>query len=832
MGFAGRILRSIFRFEIKDDPDRVVQEKWKTTFRWIDEKRFLPETAPKYRTRLRSKSYILELKKKNLFAWTTCRRYRYADVCVEADVAVDRDNGYSAVGLILRHLDDENYYYFLVSNRGFFRFDLVLNGNPMRLIEWTPLPSFLNIDWVQSIPLRIIARGSAFSFYLDDEWIGEVTDDSIGEGRIGFAAQNYEEEVEARFYLKELSLDSIPVEVERAYFRWTGYVPISPEARVNLARTFFGQRQFEPVVVQMRRVFESRKGTAEEYMLLAEALVNLESYEPALRGVEQALDEDGDFVEALQEKANLLYLLNRFEHAREHLEGIISRLGDLNDNAAVQNLLGNVTTALGDWETARHAYERAVELQPRMPLFKLNLARTLDTMGLLQDARDLYLQAADQLFHEDAYGEVWPIIYRVKSIDPDNRQNITLSGKLFFYEGKKQEAEDIFRLLLEDGFEEDSSVYFLLGLILAERDERESAAEYFEKACDLEPGVSLYKLRLAENLFLMGRDCRSAVEEALRTEPDGPWVNNLYGQVLMAEGNTEEALSYFEKATRRLPDEIDPSLNYSDCLAKAGRIEEALKVNGLMLNSYAKDAKLYNQEGNLFVLKGDFPHALVSYEKALKLDEDNPDYLKNCASTCIELDMILRSEELLSHLLDLSPTPETYNLLGHLALIKRENARAEACLNEGLELEPENLDLRLNLAALYIETRRVEEAREIIKKVLAENAELAKAERLLGRIHDEFEEQLVCATCGLVWWVPKELPPQPVLRIHGHPPDQCPAGRCDRCGKIYCIRCAQEHLVENRFVCAVCGESLRIADESLKYLVNRYVEEELTKGSN
>lgn len=829
MGYVGRILRSIFRFEIKDDPDRVVQEKWKTKFRWIDEKRLLPETSPKYRTRLCRKSYILELKKKNLFAWTTCRRYRYSDVCVEADVAIDRDSGYSAVGLILRHLDDENYYYFLVSNRSFFRFDLVFNGTPMRLIEWTPLPSFLKIDWVQSIPLRIIARGSAFSFYLDDEWIGEVTDASISEGRIGFAAQNYEEEDEARFYLMELSLDSIPVEVERAYFRWTNYVPISPEARVNLARTLFGQRQFESAVVQMRRVFESRKGTAEEYMLLAEALVNLGSYEPALRAVEQALDEDGDFDEALQEKANLLYLLSRFEDARKHLEGIISRL---DDNAVFQNLLGNVTTALGDWETARHAYERAVELQPEMPLFKSNLARTLDTMGLLQDAKDLYLQAADQLFHEEAYGEVWPIIYRVKSIDPENRENMTLSGKLFFYEGKKQEAEAIFRLLLERGFEEDSSVYFLLGLILAERDERESAAEYFEKACNLEPGVSIYKLRLAENLFLMGRDCRSEVEEAFRTKPDDPWVNNLFGQVLMAEGNAENALGYFEKATRRLPDEIDPSLNYSDCLAKAGRIDEALQVNALTLNRHAKDAKLYNQEGNLFVLKGDYPHALVSYEKALKLDEENPDYLRNCASTCIELDMILRSEELLTRLLDLSPTSETYNLLGHLALIKGENARAEAALNEGLELEPENLDLRLNLAALYIETRRIEEAREIIQNVLAENAKQTKAERLLNRIHDDFEEQLACAMCGLLWWVPREMPPQPVLRVHGHPPDECPAGRCDNCGKIYCIRCAQEHLVENRFVCADCGGSLRIADESLKYLVNRYVEEELTKGPN
>ena len=233
-----------------------------------------------------------------------------------------------------------------------------------------------------------------------------------------------------------------------------------------------------------------------------------------------------------------------------------------------------------------------------------------------------------------------------------------------------------------------------------------------------------------------------------------------------------------------------------------------------------------NQEGNLFVLGGDYPHALVSYEKALKLERDNPDYLRNCASTCIELDMILRSEELLTRLLDLSPTPETYNLLGHLALIKGENARAEAALNEGLELEPENMDLQLNKAALYIEMRRIDEARAIIQKNLTVNPEETKAKRLLERIHEEFDERLQCAQCGTVWWVPNELPPQPVMRIRGHPPDDCPAGRCAQCGKVYCIRCAQEHLVENRFVCADCGEALRVSDDSLKYLVHEYVKEE------
>jgi tetratricopeptide (TPR) repeat protein len=822
MGFLGRLFRSIFQLRRKDDPDRVVQERWEASFRRIGEKRFLPETTPRYRTHLRRGAFVLELKKQSLFAWATSRRYRYTDFYVEADLAFDQENGYSSCGFILRHLDDENFYYFLVSNRGFFRFDLVFNGNPMHLIEWTQIPSFLEIDWLQPFPSRIIARGSAFSFYLDDEWIGEVSDDSISEGRIGFTAQNYEEKGEARFYLENLKLESRPVEVERAYFRWTRYIPISAEARINLARTLFGEQQFEPAAAQMRRALATRRGSAEEYMLLAEALVNLETYEPALEAVEKALKEDGDLEEALHEKANLLYLLNRFEEAQEYLERILPRF---KDNATVQNLFGNVVSSLGYWEQARQAYERAVRLQPDMPLFKLNLAKTVDTLGQTNEARDLYLEAANMFFHEDAYEEVWPVISRVKTIDPENTQNRVLAGKVFFYEGKKQEAEGIFRKLLEEGYDRDSSVFYLLGVILAERENREEAGIYFKYACDLDPEVSLYKLRLAENLFLLGKNCREEMEDAYSTSPDDPWVNNLRGQLLVSEGETERALEYFKKAVELLPDEIDINLNYSDCLAKAGRLEDALRVNGIMLNRNKKDARLHNQEGNLFVLKADYPHAFVSYEKALRLDSDNPDYLRNCASTCIELDMILRAEELLTRLLDLGPTPETYNLVAHLAIIKGETVRAEAALNEGLQLEPDNPELKISLAALYVERRQIEEAKEIVRDVLSKNPQRDKAKHLLQRIHDEFEQKLTCATCGFVWWAPKDVPPQPALRLLGEPPEQCPAGKCESCDKVYCIRCAQKHLVGKRFVCPDCGEFLRISSDPLKYLVNKYVEE-------
>ena len=55
------------------------------------------------------------------------------------------------------------------------------------------------------------------------------------------------------------------------------------------------------------------------------------------------------------------------------------------------------------------------------------------------------------------------------------------------------------------------------------------------------------------------------------------------------------------------------------------------------------------------------------------------------------------------------------------------------------------------------------------------------------------------------------------------PPDESPAGICPRCGKVYCIACRKDDLVENRFTCPDCGETLKLSDNRLRYLVRQYI---------
>jgi predicted RNA-binding Zn-ribbon protein involved in translation (DUF1610 family) len=59
------------------------------------------------------------------------------------------------------------------------------------------------------------------------------------------------------------------------------------------------------------------------------------------------------------------------------------------------------------------------------------------------------------------------------------------------------------------------------------------------------------------------------------------------------------------------------------------------------------------------------------------------------------------------------------------------------------------------------------------------------------------------------------------------PPDELPAGTCPDCGKTFCIGCAK-HLTDDsgRFLCPLCGQSLKLSDDGLKKLVHDWAEGE------
>ncbi len=508
----------------------------------------------------------------------------------------------------------------------------------------------------------------------------------LPEGSIGFAAQNFAESGPGVFRLRRLLLEARPLVVERDHQRSWYYAPVSPAARLRLAETLYASDSFRPAAVQLRKGLKGREGTPREHFLLAECFMRLSMYDDALAEVDIVLAAQPAHVEARLEKANLLYLAHRLLEARESLrQGIAD--GTIAGSSGSWNLLGNTEYGLGNWEKAAEAYRRAADEQPEMPLFAQNAARALEQAGHGDEAVPLYLRAARQLFAEEAFDELSLVVPRLRSLAPHHPEALALEAKMLYREGKTDEAFTVLRRLEDEG-SSDSAVHYLLGIILSGRGAKADALPRFARAAELEPEFPLYHFRVAEALHLLGSDPREPLDRARSLAPRDPWANNLEGQLRMESGDAAGAVGFLRVARDAAPEEEIICLNLSEALSRSGRGAEALEVVDAYTREAGENARTENQRGNILALAGDKQGAVHEYEKAVRMDPENPAYKENCAAACIELDMVHRAEELLAQVEPEHPSASVYNLLGQVAALKGERARAELAYSAGLEREP------------------------------------------------------------------------------------------------------------------------------------------------
>ena len=427
------------------------------------------------------------------------------------------------------------------------------------------------------------------------------------------------------------------------------------------------------------------------------------------------------------------------------------------------NLLGNAEYALGNWEKAAEAYLRACELQPGVPLFLSNAARSREREGRREEAMDLYLRRPRPVCR-GGFRRAFPPSPPVARWPRGTPRCAALEGKMLYREGKTEEAWRILSGLADEGKRRQRGA-----LSPGHHPQREGAkgrgpAPTWSAPLQLEPAFPLYQFRLAETLHMLGRDPGPVLDRALELAPDDPWTNNLAGMIILERGDPAGAVAFLRKAHEAAPAEVDIGLNLSEALSLSGKEEEAFAVIDAVARAAGASAVLANQKGNLRIRQGDKAEAVAEYETAIRMDPENLVYKENCAAVCIEMDMVHRAEELLAQVEEEHPSASVYNLLGNVAVLKGELIRAELAFTAGLGLEPGNQDLQINLAMLHLQKNDYEKAKPMLLKVLAETPGHPRALRVLERARAQRETLISCAQCGREWWAPKDLPSQPGLR--------------------------------------------------------------------
>lgn len=847
-------LRRLFsrKTEERPDEDSAVNEFWKIDFRHPEKARFKAEDEDSYSTSFGKDGYLLSCKHKGVFAWAVDPLYRYSNFVIEACIRFPdkkTDTGYpfsssgqgvsagaSCAGFLFRYLNDSTFYSVFVSELGLVRMDAVINGTPVPVLGWTgisapqdppPFPFGEGGETPYADPsvyfLRVIVQRTSFTVVLNDRWIAECEDEMIqASGKIAFAAQNWNSADISRAVLQSFSIESRPVEVEVQYTRWNQYIKIPASARIALAQTKYAMGQYPAALIELKKAWKIQPPESGDYLFASQICLVQGLYPEAEDYARRAAEEAKKASDAVlsakaeEELGGILYAKGDFSALTVLLERIPQEV--LQASPFLLNLAGHEAFRGGKFAEAAESYKLAAARMPSQPLFRFHAGNALAAAGKTEEAVENWLSAASDFLRESDFADLEELFPKLEEAAPDDVRVICLGAKYFYAAGNFLML-DRYLPKLEKIRSDDSALWYILGLRNAGKGNADKALQFYQRAVELEPDFAPYRFKVAENLFNRNLDYRQALDDALRAGPEDGWIRNLSALAALREGNLEKAAEEIAAARKALPEEKTILVNAAEVARRQGKLDEALS------GFDEGDADLLYAGANLLADDGRYEEADEWYLKACKKMPHNAELLADRAANCMEMDLLNEADDLLGRALEIQKSPRVYRLIGVLAVRKGEYARAEVALLSAMAEFPDDVDLIYDLSGVYVTTGRAGKAAEL-EKELRRRGRDDLADSLAGEILEKASTRIVCASCGRQWFVPKNIPPQGRLSITGQPPDELPAGKCPKCGDIFCIGCAREFLDDTgRFHCAHCNAALKLSDPSIIWILSNWQKE-------
>ena len=265
-------------------------------------------------------------------------------------------------------------------------------------------------------------------------------------------------------------------------------------------------------------------------------------------------------------------------------------------------------------------------------------------------------------------------------------------------DGNLQEAVECYLAILTDN-PENADVLYLLGVAFSQQGCFEMAAPLFRDALIHRPNNPVFHNGLANALQETG-----SVNEALEHYAKALLLNPNYAEAYRNQGialqkteNHKAAAESFRNAVRTEPDSTTNYLLLAEALLNLGRHSEALDVYDAALA--ARDsAQVWCLRGVALGEKGHHEEALVSFSKALALDETHLGALLNRSFALTFLSRLPEALASIDNVIALQPAnASAHNHRGHILAEMRRLSEAVLSFEKALLLNPDLNFLEGNL---------------------------------------------------------------------------------------------------------------------------------------
>lgn len=210
-----------------------------------------------------------------------------------------------------------------------------------------------------------------------------------------------------------------------------------------------------------------------------------------------------------------------------------------------------------------------------------------------------------------------------KSSSPDPKDKLDVlrlrqDAEAYEYQGKYAEAAAVNEKLLAL-IPDSSAVYVSLAISQARQQKFDEAIQTLIKGTERIPSSEILLSRLGYTYLVTARlkEAFETMTKVLELNPRNVDALTVCAGVMETLKNREVARGYFEQALAIDPKSRYLRMSYAANLASSGKIGDAIKVYGQLIEDYPNDAVLYQFLGIAYGVAGDYAKSIESLEQAV-----------------------------------------------------------------------------------------------------------------------------------------------------------------------------------------------------------------------
>jgi tetratricopeptide (TPR) repeat protein len=376
-----------------------------------------------------------------------------------------------------------------------------------------------------------------------------------------------------------------------------------PDGYGALAWLYETTGQKEKALAELQALAAGRPTDAAIKGHLTDALIELNRIQEAARINQEVLAARPYDARALASKGRLLIAQEKFGEAKTALE---QAMASDSQSATVHYLLGVAESSLGDADSARRRFARALELSPKMADAAIALADLDANNGDWDDALRLSNQGLQT--------------------KPDSALAYTVEAKVSMAKGNRVKAEAQLRSALDRDPVFLPAIAALLDLQVGQGRGKE-ATERISALATQHLGDTKLRMLLALAYVKQGdlTKAEAIVKEVLGIDRNMQDAYAMLGQIRRARGAWDEAIAWYKRAIEANPKKVENYMALSGLYEKQDAWEDAKRVAEQAHSLDPTSPFIANNLAYLYLEHaGDAHTALLLAQQAKKKLPDSP----------------------------------------------------------------------------------------------------------------------------------------------------------------------------------------------------------------